>query len=127
MRSQHRYVLNQTGALVYDPAIGETIFVQEQIPTYPFVEANANLFNFDKTTMAELKELHETCGYQDYIQRYLKFPPTENQPHLYYDYFDYDNATCGIFGKVSAKAPRINPCFDIYAIVSWNLPFGSCH
>ncbi|KIR57664.1 carboxypeptidase D [Cryptococcus bacillisporus CA1873] len=113
---QDKTYYDLSGVLVYDPAIGETIFVQEQIPTYPFVEANANLFNFDKTTMAELKELHETCGYQDYIHRYLKFPPTENQPHLYYDYFDYDNATCGIFGKVSAKTSRINPCFDIYAI-----------
>ena len=120
MHFQHNIVLNQTGALVYDPAIGESVFVQEQITTYPFVEANANLFNFNKTTMAEFKELHETCGYKDYIERYLKFPPTENQPPLFFDYYDIDNVTCAIFDWVIKEAFRINPCFDIYEIVSWN-------
>ncbi|OXH33210.1 carboxypeptidase D [Cryptococcus neoformans] len=114
--AQNKTYYDLSGALVYDPAIGESVFVQEQITTYPLVEANANLFNFNKTTMAEFKELHETCGYKDYIERYLKFPPTENQPPLFFDYYDIDNVTCAIFDWVIKEAFRINPCFDIYEI-----------
>ncbi|AAW43002.1 carboxypeptidase D, putative [Cryptococcus deneoformans JEC21] len=114
--AQDKTYYNLSGALMYDPTIGESVFVQEQITTYPFVEANANLFNFNKTTMAELKDLHEFCGYKEYIERYLTFPPTENQPPLFFDYYDFDNITCAIFDIVNNMALRINPCFDIYEI-----------
>lgn len=118
MHFQHSIVLNQIGALMYDPTIGETINVQEEILTYSFVEANANLFNFNKTTMAELKQLHEVCGYKEYIDRYFKFPPTENQPPLFFDYNDPVDIMCDIFGMVNDLALQINPCFNIYGVVS---------
>ena len=58
---------NLSGALVYDPCIGEFDTVQEEIPTYPFIEANQQLFNFNESFMATLKSIHEDCGYADFI------------------------------------------------------------
>ncbi|OWZ61190.1 hypothetical protein AYX15_06581 [Cryptococcus neoformans] len=107
---------NLCGALMYDPTIGETITVQEMIPTYPFVEANSNLFSFNKTIMAELKDIHESCGYKAYIDRYLKFPPTENQPPLFFNYSDPKNITCAILDMVNELAFHVNPCFNIYGV-----------
>ncbi|WVO14452.1 hypothetical protein L204_102086 [Cryptococcus depauperatus] len=107
---------NLSGALVYDPCIGEFDYVQEEIPIYPFVEANNNLFNFNASVMSELKGLHESCGYAEYIDKYLKFPATENQPPLYFNSSDPQNMTCDVFNTVNELALRINPCFDVYEI-----------
>lgn len=110
-------MVNSTGALVYDPCIGEFDYVQEEIPTYPFVEANNNLFNFNESFLATLESLHKSCGYADFIDRYYKFPPTENQPTLFFNYSDPVNATCDLLDTAIAEALRINPCFNLYEIV----------
>ncbi|KAK8858472.1 hypothetical protein IAR55_002699 [Kwoniella newhampshirensis] len=107
---------NLSGALIYDGVIGEYDYVQGEIPAVPFVEANANLFNFNETFMSELKGLHESCGYADYIDRYMKFPPVENQPHLFFNYSDPKNQTCDLQDIVNNEVLRVNPCFDIYSV-----------
>ncbi|WVQ72894.1 hypothetical protein IAR50_002455 [Cryptococcus sp. DSM 104548] len=117
---------NLSGALVYDPCIGEFDYVQEEIPTYPFVEANNNLFNFNASVMAELKGLHESCGYKQYIDDYLVFPPKGQQPHLFFNYSDPANQTCDLLDIVNDLALQINPCFDIYEInlmcpIAWDV------
>lgn len=99
------------GALVYDPCIGQFDFVQEEVPTVPFVQENANLFNFNASFMAELQNMHESCGYQEYIDQYLTFPPSGVQPPSYYNY-----STCDVFDLVFSEAFNENPCFNIYHI-----------
>jgi len=68
------------GALVYDPCIGQFDYVQQEVPAVPFVVQNNNLFNFNESFLAQLEDLHESCGYADYIEKYLQFPPAGNQP-----------------------------------------------
>ena len=68
------------GALVYDPCIGEIGYVQEQVPAVPLAIANNNMFNFNASFIAQLEKLHKTCGYSEYIEKYLQFPPPGVQP-----------------------------------------------
>ena len=102
------------GALAYDPCIGQFDYVQEEIPVVPFVQENANLFNFNETFMAELEKLHHQCGYADYIDKYLTFPPPKEQPTLFFNYTSM--AKCDLFDLVYNEAYSINPCWDLYEI-----------
>ncbi|KIR43274.1 carboxypeptidase [Cryptococcus deuterogattii 99/473] len=112
------YNLSELGALLYDPVIGEFDVVQRQMTTYPLVEANANLFNFNATVMAELKQYHESCGFRDYIDKYLQFPPLEKQPPILYNKSDNTSLTCDLFNGAMFLEIQVNPCFNVYEINS---------
>ncbi|CAG8888578.1 unnamed protein product [Penicillium egyptiacum] len=101
------------GALAYDPCIGQFDSVQEEVPIVPFVQQNANLFNFNESFMAELDRKHKSCGYEKFIDKYLTFPPPEVQPPMLASSFDDD---CDLFGLVNSEIFHINPCFDVYEI-----------
>lgn len=100
--------------MAYDPCIGQFDYVQEEAPVVPFVQQNANLFNFNKTFMAELEHLHQQCGYADFIDKYLTFPPTEVQPPKFFNYTSM--AKCDLFDLVYTEIFNINPCFDLYEV-----------
>lgn len=102
------------GALAYDPCIGQFDYVQEQVPVVPFVKDNANLFNFNESFMNELEHLHKSCGYSDFIDKYLTFPPPEEQPIKIFNYTT--DANCDVFDMVYNEIFHINPCFDLYEI-----------
>lgn len=102
------------GALAYDPCIGQFDYVQEEIPVVPFVKENKNLFNFNETFMAELEHLHQSCGYADFIDKYLTFPPPKEQPPLFFNYTSM--ASCDVFDMVYNEIFNINPCFDLYEV-----------
>ena len=68
------------GALVYDPCIGQFDYVQQEVPSVPYVLENNNLFGFNDSFLEQLEESHRSCGYADYIEKYLQFPPPCNQP-----------------------------------------------
>ncbi|KAJ5094138.1 hypothetical protein N7456_009999 [Penicillium angulare] len=102
------------GALMYDPCIGQYDWVQEEAPAVPLVQANANLFNFNETFMAELERLHKKCGYEEFIDKYLTFPPPEHQPPKFFNYTT--DAECDVFDLIYNEAFSANPCFDLYEI-----------
>ncbi|PKY06468.1 putative pheromone processing carboxypeptidase [Aspergillus campestris IBT 28561] len=103
------------GALVYDPCIGQYDYVQEQAPAVPFVQENANLFNFNASFMEEIESLHKTCGYESYMDEYLTFPPSSPQPPVSFNVTD-EATSCNIFGSINAAVLQTNPCFNIYQI-----------
>ncbi|CEJ55874.1 Putative Carboxypeptidase 5 [Penicillium brasilianum] len=102
------------GALAYDPCIGQFDYVQQEAPVVPFVKENANLFNFNETFMAELEHLHKSCGYADFIDEYLTFPPPKEQPPLFFNYTSMAN--CDVFDLVYYEVFNSNPCFDLYEV-----------
>lgn len=58
--------------------------------------------------------MHESCGYADYIDRYLQFPPSGLQPPVYFNFSS--DASCDVFDLIDSAAFDPNPCFDIYEI-----------
>lgn len=98
---------------MYDPCIGQFDYVQEEVPVVPFVQQNANLFNFNQSFMAELESLHKSCGYEDYINKYLTFPASGVQPAIGPN---IPNASCDVFDLIANAVLDPNPCFNIYEI-----------
>ncbi|KAK0635746.1 Alpha/Beta hydrolase protein [Bombardia bombarda] len=111
---------NMSGMLIYDPVIA-TDELQEPIPAVQFVDYFAGLFPFNDTFKADLKARDKKCGYSDFVEKYLVYPPKGNIPlplpgtdangttldecwNIYYDIFD--------------AALLVNPCFDIYQIAT---------
>ena len=84
------------------------------MPTVPFVQENANLFNLNDTFMAELESMHKKCGYADYIDKYLTFPASGVQPPMSFNYTS--DADCDLFDLVINEMYNINPCFNLYEI-----------
>lgn len=71
---------------------------------------------FNETFMAQLRNISATCGYDDYMEKGLKFPPEGplgSPPGV-----NANNTRvlpgCDIFDLVLNEIFLINPCFDIY-------------
>ena len=95
--------------LLFDPTIGE----QAGQALFPFVEAHANILNFNDSFYSQLESTHKACGFDTYLTKYLAFPPPGNQPSATL------NETCaGLAGLAGVAEIDVNPCFDIYDVVS---------
>lgn len=75
----------------------------------PLVVANNNFFNFNDSFIEQLVELHKSCGYEEYIEKYLVFPPSGPQPPEYFNYTS--QANCDVFDLIDFAAFDPNPCF----------------
>ncbi|CAH7688726.1 Alpha/Beta hydrolase protein [Phakopsora pachyrhizi] len=117
------------GLLFFNPVFTYDA-VQMQVPAFPFVKANQQLFRLNDTTMARLSKLHEGCGYQEYLQKYLTFPPANvTFPAPQTSLYDVDgnkNATCDIWHHAYRAAKEVNPSFNPYLISQNNpLPYSA--
>ncbi|KAL1409436.1 hypothetical protein Q8F55_003419 [Vanrija albida] len=102
---------NLSGALMYDPVIGDMGYVQTQPPTVGHVEANLNLWGFNDTFMESLRAAHKSCGYQDYLDKYLVWPASGVQPPP-----PRVQRGCDLNSLVYTEVFSINPCFNPYYI-----------
>lgn len=105
-----------------DPCIGDFNAIQEEYVTYPFLEHNQNILNLNNSFMESLSDMHQQCGYADYIDKYLTFPASGQQPEIYYN--SSANASCNVFNTANFGLLTVNPCFDIYEITD-NCPIVS--
>jgi carboxypeptidase D len=81
------------------------------------VQKNANMFNFNQTFLDQLDKSHKSCGYSDYIEKYLTFPASGLQPPKPYSE-TVNNTQCDLFDLVFNEAQSPNPCFDVYEITA---------
>lgn len=96
------------GALMYDPCIG-AFDVQDDMVTLPFVEANNNILNYNESWLADLAALDESCGYADFREQYLVYPPSGVQPPL-----PESTGDCAVWNSAYYAAYATNPCFNVY-------------
>ncbi|KAJ4389634.1 hypothetical protein N0V93_007106 [Gnomoniopsis smithogilvyi] len=107
-----------SGALVYDPCIGSFVYTQQEAVAVPFVLENNNMLNLNDSLVQELQSLHESCGYQEYVDTYFTFPPAGQQPPKYFNYSDPDDLSCDVFDIIDTAALVVNNCFDVYEVTS---------
>ncbi|KAF2725023.1 carboxypeptidase S3, penicillopeptidase S3, CPD-S3 [Polychaeton citri CBS 116435] len=105
-----------TGALIYDPCIGNWDFTQQEVPVVPFTLANNNVMGYNATFIAQLEQLHESCGYADWLDTYLTFPPPGIQPSIFFNSSSPENKSCAVWEMIDHAAFSINPCFNVYAV-----------
>ncbi|GAP84604.1 putative serine-type carboxypeptidase protein [Rosellinia necatrix] len=104
-----------SGMLIYDPVLGNDI-VQEAVTTVPFVDYHHNLMTFNDTFNQHIHELHDSCGFAAYQDKYLTYPPAGPQPSNFTDTVSEECA--GLWELVLDNALSVNPCFDVYQVAT---------
>ena len=107
---------NVKGALMYDPCIGDWDYTQQEVTAVPFAVSNNNVMGYNATFLSHLEKLHQTCGYAEYVEKYLTFPPPEHQPAVFFNSSSPENSTCAVWEMMDHAAFAINPCFNVYAV-----------
>jgi carboxypeptidase D len=71
--------------------------------------------------LAQLEELDKSCGYADFRDTYLTFPPSGVQPPKFSNQSsDSSDAACDLWDQAYYAAYAPNPCFNVYQVS------GSC-
>ncbi|KJR84498.1 carboxypeptidase D [Sporothrix schenckii 1099-18] len=111
---------NISGVLIYDPVIGQND-IQEPLPAVSFVDYWTGLFPFNDSFVAEVHSRDAACGYTDYLNKYLVYPPVGQQPTVIAG--QEANGTtkrdCArIYDDIVYAALTVNPCWDIYQVAT---------
>ena len=102
------------GIMFYDPSVADDVLL-EDIPSVPFVDKWAGLFNLNETFMADIHQRADECGYTDYMETYLTFPPTSKLPT---PAKNASTPNCSIWNDIFNAVLLTNPCFDVYAVAT---------
>ncbi|KAI9833597.1 MAG: hypothetical protein M1819_003550 [Sarea resinae] len=97
--------------MIYDPSTS-TDAVQEQIPVVPFVDYWTGLFALNDTFLADIHNRADKCGYTDFMNEHLIFPPKGPLP----DPPDASAPGCDLWDDIFAAVTAIQPCFNMYNI-----------
>ncbi|THH29556.1 hypothetical protein EUX98_g4633 [Antrodiella citrinella] len=105
--------LNLKGFWISDPSLSFDI-VQEQIPAVNFVHKYEHVFAFNDTFMAHLDAQSAACGFTNYSDIHVTFPPKGQLPLP-------NNSSrtargCDLWDEIFDAAVQINPAFNIYRI-----------
>ncbi|KAJ7502903.1 alpha/beta-hydrolase [Mycena galericulata] len=71
--------LHLKGISIADPSLSYDV-VQQEIPALRFARANQNLFPFNTSFWNELQTISDTCGYTDYLDKFVTYPPAGHLP-----------------------------------------------
>ncbi|KAF3186777.1 hypothetical protein TWF788_002998 [Orbilia oligospora] len=102
---------NFKGSMLYDPSIDEDLYLEE-VPVVPFLVRNNAIFNFPDEEVAQLQKAADACGFTAIYEQGLTFPPAGpvNKTLI--------PARCQLWNQVFGRAVKINPCFNIYHIMT---------
>lgn len=109
-----------SGMTIYNPVITWNE-VQEQIPVVSFTEYWSGLFPFNDTFRADIKAREKKCGYRDWMDKYLVFPPKGPIPMPLPG--THKNGTtrdecASVYWDIFDAAALLNPCFNIYHVAT---------
>ncbi|KAK7721836.1 hypothetical protein SLS64_000987 [Diaporthe eres] len=106
---------NVSGIMIYDPSIAYDD-LQSGVTVVPFVESAAAVFPFNNTFWADIRARDAACGYADFRNEFLSFPPPSLLPGPD-DLPGNNNDSCqALYGDIFDAVSAVNPCFDIYAV-----------
>jgi carboxypeptidase D len=74
-----------------------------------------NIFNLNETTVNDIVSRAESCGYFEYMDTALQFPPLGKLPTP-------PNSSapgCDVWSDIVSAAVYINPCFNIYHLTDY--------
>jgi carboxypeptidase D len=111
---------DMSGMLIYDPVIAPGN-VQDSIPVVSFVDYWGGLFPFNDTFRASIHATDKSCGYTDWVNKYLVYPPKGKIPDPLpgLDASGRSRRECRrLFNDVFSAILELNPCFDIYQVAT---------
>ncbi|KND91866.1 Carboxypeptidase cpdS [Tolypocladium ophioglossoides CBS 100239] len=113
---------NLGGLLVYDGIMFNDM-IQSNVIMEPFVQQHYDHMPLDDSTMQQIHDISQRCGFTDWNKKYLTYPPAGPAPRNPPGVNVLPNGTvetvneCGsLFDMVYAQSLVANPCFNIYNI-----------
>ncbi|GKT47746.1 putative serine esterase [Colletotrichum spaethianum] len=116
---------NLKGMMVFDPSLSQSVLGQD-FGVSRVLDYWGPAFNLNETTRKAVKEIEDRCGYTEYIDKYLTFPPSGFQPVKIPGAFRYGDYVpeCDSLATVMAAERDANPCFSIFNVLrTCPLPF----
>ena len=117
-----------SGLMIFDGIMFDQM-LQFNVPLPAYVDANRNLFGLPDDVLAKVSAAAELCGYKEYIEKYLTFPPTAPQPRFPPGVSSFPNGSYIIGSSPNLKYPECavqdyifaqwvlqNPCSSAYSI-----------
>ncbi|POS70943.1 carboxypeptidase cpdS [Diaporthe helianthi] len=110
---------NVNGMLIYDPVISSG--TAPNAPTNYFVNYWRNVMPFEDNIALSIANASMTCGYDEYTDKYLTFPPSGQQPDfcqqpgINEECDDYLEG-CDVFDTAFEALLDLNPGFNIYQV-----------
>ncbi|KIX00857.1 uncharacterized protein Z518_09922 [Rhinocladiella mackenziei CBS 650.93] len=106
---------NISSIMIYDPSLSYDV-LQEHIPVTAFVDFWGPALDLNATFLAQLHNMSDSCGYTAFMDEYLTYPPKgilPTPPNV-----DLDDDSCDTFDAVFYAISEVNPCFDIYQVLT---------
>ncbi|KAJ7928492.1 alpha/beta-hydrolase [Mycena leptocephala] len=108
--------LNLKGIWIADPSLSYGV-VQQEIPALRFARANQNLFPFNSSFWDELQTISDTCGYTDYLDNFVTYPPAGQLPLPVATNGTFSvTPACRIHSPIQRAVGVLNPVFDVYRV-----------
>jgi carboxypeptidase D len=104
---------NVSGALFYDPSITYPV-IQNQVTTVPFMDYWYGLMPLNDSFSADIHARYKSCGFEDYVNKYLVYPPAGQQPTP----GDYSDECANLYNDAQNAALALNPCWDVYQVAT---------
>ncbi|KAJ7594632.1 alpha/beta-hydrolase [Mycena floridula] len=110
--------LSLQGIWIADPSLSYGV-VQQEIPALRFAQANKNLFPFNSSFWDTLQNISDTCGYTDYLDKFVTYPPAGQLPFpagVINGTLGSVSASCRMHSPIQRAVGLINPVFDVYRV-----------
>ncbi|KAK7473020.1 hypothetical protein VKT23_001124 [Stygiomarasmius scandens] len=110
--------LNLKGIWIADPSLSYGV-VQQEIPALRFAQANKNVFPFNSSFWDELQQISDSCGYTDYLDKFVTFPPAGQLPFpagVVPGTLGQVSANCRMHSPIQRAVGVLNPVFDVYRV-----------
>ncbi|KAJ7668514.1 alpha/beta-hydrolase [Mycena polygramma] len=108
--------LNLKGIWIADPSLSYGV-IQQEIPALRFARANQNLFPFNSSFWDELQTISDNCGYTDYLDKFVTYPPAGQLPLPVATNGTFSvTPACRIHSPIQRAIGLLNPVFDVYRV-----------
>lgn len=107
--------LNLKGIWIADPSLSSGL-VQQEIPALRFARANENLFAFNSSFWAQLQHISDDCGYTDYLDKFVTYPPKGLLPLVGTNGTFTVAPQCRLHSPIQRAVGVLNPAFDVYRV-----------
>lgn len=84
-------------------------------PAVPALNYFSTVFSLNDTFMTEINKRADECGYNQFLDKALTFPPPKDFPNAP----DPSQHGCDVWDQIIKAATYINPCFNIYHLTDF--------